>query len=585
MKRTQLFTKTSKTAPADEVARNAQLLIRAGFIHKEMAGAYAFLPLGLRVIEKIKNIVREEMNAIGGQETMMTALQPRELFERTNRWDDAVVDNWFKTELKSGVKLGLGLTHEEPFTISVGEYAQSYKDFPLFVYQIASKFRNELRAKSGILRCREFLMKDMYSFARSQTEHDELYEQAAAAYTRVYDRLGIGDITFRTKADGGYFTENYSDEYQTLSLIGEDTLFHVPGTDKWFNQEVAPSQAPLLDNQDKEEKPLENVEGEGVIGVNALAKMLGITPEQTTKTMLYVTDSGEVVAAAVRGGYDINEIKLRKVLNVKSLKLADEETVRKVTGAEIGYAGLLNLPKEVRVIVDESCANRTNFEMGGNQTNLHAMNVNWGRDLPSPEKFFDIKTAKEGDLDPETGQIYEVERSIEAGNIFPLESKYTDALDVYYTDEKGERQSIIMGCYGIGISRVMGIIAEVFADDRGLVWPKSVAPFQVYLINIGDDEEVLREATAIYKDLQVNGAEVIWDDRPEARPGEKFADADLMGIPWRVVVSAKTLNKNGFELKARASDETLDVGPRELILKILGQEFTDENVDKLKFVR
>ncbi len=427
MKRTQLFTKTSKTAPADEVALNAQLLIRAGFIHKEMAGAYAYLPLGLRVLEKIENIVRKEMNAIGGQEVMMTALQPRELFEKTNRWDDDVVDNWFKTSLKNDTQLGLGLTHEEPIVMSVGEFAQSYKDFPLYVYQIATKFRNELRAKSGILRCREFMMKDMYSFARNKAEHDELYEKAAAAYTRVYDRLGIGDITFRTKADGGYFTDDYSDEYQTLSEVGEDTIY--------------------LD----------------------LEKRIAINKE---------------------------------------------------------------------ILTDESLA-----KIGLKRENL-------------VEK-----------------------KSIEAGNIFPLESKYTDALDVYYTDENGERKSIIMGCYGIGISRVMGILAEVFADEKGLVWPENVAPFQVYLVQIGSSDDVTRETKTIYSDLQANAIEVLWDDR-DVRPGEMFADADLMGIPWRVVVSAKTLNDKGFELKSRTSDETEMVGPRELIMKLTGK-----NVDEIKMPR
>ncbi|MCL2451786.1 proline--tRNA ligase [Candidatus Saccharibacteria bacterium] len=567
MRRTQLFTKTLRQAPADETAENAKLLIRAGFVHKEMAGVYAYLPLGLRVIEKIKTIVREEMNAIGGQELQMTALQPRELFEQTNRWDDAVVDNWFKTELKNGARLGLGLTHEEPIVDILIPYIDSYRDLPLYAYQIGTKFRNELRAKSGILRGREFLMKDMYSFARNQTEHDELYEKAAAAYVRVYDRLGIGDRTFRAKADGGYFTENYSDEYQTLSPIGEDTLFHVPGTDKWFNQEVALSQAPRLENQDGEEKPLENVEGKGIIGVNELAKFLEIPMEQTTKTMLYVADGGEVIAAAVRGGYDINEIKLRKIVGAKNLKLADEATVRKITGAEIGYAGLLNLPPEVRIIVDESCSDRTNFEMGANQTNMHAINVNWGRDLPLPEKFYDIKIARESDLDPETGQVYETKKSVEAGNIFPLESKYSDALDLYYADENGQRHSIIMGCYGIGISRTMGIIAEIFADEKGLVWPDSVAPFQVCLINVGTDENVVKFTTDLYEKLQEKGIEVLWDDR-DARPGEKFADADLIGIPHRVVISPKTVERGAVEYKARTLDEITILSPDELLKKL-----------------
>ena len=244
MKATQLFTKTQKTVPADEKAKNAQLLIKAGFIHKEMSGVYAFLPLGVKVIEKIKNIVRQEMNAIGGQEVVMTTLQPKEIWQKTDRWDDAKVDNWFKTKLVNGTELGVGLTHEEPIVDVVGQYLRSYKDLPFSVYQIQSKFRNELRAKSGLLRGREFLMKDMYSFSKNQAQHEQVYEEIAGAYTKVYQRLGLGDITFRAKADGGIFTEKYSDEYQTLSDAGEDTLFCIPEDNVYYNQEVAPSKAP-----------------------------------------------------------------------------------------------------------------------------------------------------------------------------------------------------------------------------------------------------------------------------------------------------------------------------------------------------
>lgn len=401
MKRTELFTKTSKTTPADETARNAQLLIRAGYVHKEMAGVYAYLPLGLRVLENIKQIVREEMNAIGGQEVLMTTLQPRDIWEKTNRWDDAVVDNWFKTKLKNGTELGVGLTHEEPIVDALNPYVDSYKDLPVYIYQIGAKFRNELRAKSGILRGREFVMKDMYSFARTQAEHDELYERAATAYTRVYERLGIGELTYRTAADGGYFTERFSDEYQTLSEIGEDTVY--------------------VDE----------------------AKKLAINKEICTDE------------------------------NLAKLGLEKENLVEK--------------------------------------------------------------------------------KAVEVGNIFPLESKYSDALGLYYTDENGERQSVIMGCYGIGVSRVMGVLAEHFADDRGLVWPENIAPAQVYLINLGDDGEVIREANELYEALIKRGIEVIWDDR-DVRAGEKFADADLMGIPHRVVISQKLVNGDLYEYKSRISD-------------------------------
>lgn len=398
MRVSQLFTRTRKSAPGDEVAKNAQLLIRAGFVHKEMAGVYAYLPLGLRVLEKIKQIVREEMDDIGGQEVMMTALQPKEIFEKTDRWDDKKVDNWFKTKLANGTDLGLGLTHEEPIVDALSDYINSYKDLPIFVYQIQNKFRNELRAKSGLLRGREFVMKDMYSFARTQEEHLELYERAAEAYHRVYDRLGLGDITYRTAADGGIFTERFSDEFQTLSDIGEDTIY------------------------------------------------------------------------------------------------VDEEK---------------------RLAINE-------------------------------EVYTDENLAK---LGLEKSKLIE-KKGVEVGNIFPLETKYTDALDVYYTDENGEKQSIVMGCYGIGISRLMGVIAEHFSDDKGLIWPDNVAPFKVYLVQIGD---VADEAQKLYDQLTAAGHSVLWDDR-DIRPGEKFADSELMGIPHRIVISPKLVEQGKIEYKSRVSD-------------------------------
>lgn len=414
MRITQNFTRTLKNAPADEVAKNAQLLIRAGFIHKEMAGVYAYLPLGLRVLEKIKLIVREEMNAIGGQEVMMTALQPRDIFEKTDRWDDAKVDNWFKTKLANGTELGLGLTHEEPIVDALTPYVNSYKDLPIFVYQIQNKFRNELRAKSGLLRGREFVMKDMYSLARSQEEHLELYERAAEAYRRVYERLGIGDITYRTAADGGIFTERFSDEFQTLSEIGEDTIY------------------------------------------------------------------------------------------------VDEEK---------------------RLAINE-------------------------------EVYTDENLAKLG-LDK--AKLVE-KKGVEVGNIFPLETKYTDALDVFYTDESGKRQSIIMGCYGIGISRLVGVVAELTSDDKGLIWPEAIAPAKVYLVQIGS-EASKRKADELYQELQEKGVEVIYDDRDE-RPGAKFADAELMGIPYRLTVSDRLLESGQFELTERGSGKTDLLTQEEMFAKL-----------------
>lgn len=415
MRLSKLFTKTSKNIPADETARNAQLLIQAGFIHKDMAGVYSYLPLGKRVLDNIAHIVKEEMNAIGSLEVQLSILQPKDIWEKTDRWDDSKVDNWFKTRLKNGTELGISLTNEEPLTNALGNFVSSYKDLPAYVYQIHSKFRNELRAKSGLMRGREFLMKDLYSFSRDQKEHEAFYEQAAKAYMKVYDRLGIGDITYRTYASGGIFSK-FSDEFQTLSHVGEDTIYVHEDKRIAVNKEV-------------------------------------------------FTD--EVLA---------------------DLGLSKNELVER--------------------------------------------------------------------------------RAVEVGNIFSLGSKYTDALDVYFTDERSQRRSIIMGCYGLGISRLIGLLAEHFADERGLVWPEAVAPFKVYLARLGDDTAVVKQADELYEKLTKAGVETLYDDR-DARPGEKFADADLMGIPWRVVVSAKTQAAGKYELKSRQSTEVQQINEDEVV-KSLG---------------
>lgn len=563
MRRSKQFTKTLREAPADEVARNAQLLIRAGFIHKEMAGVYAYLPLGLRVIEKIKQIVREEMNQVGGEELLMTTLQPRDIWEKTNRWDDDVVDNWFKTKLLNGTELGVGLTHEEPIVDAAKPYISSYKDLPRSVYQIGNKFRNEKRAKSGLLRGREFIMKDLYSFARDQEEHEQVYENFADAYAKVYERLGLGDVTFRVKADGGIFTERYSDEFQTRTDIGEDTIFHALSSEHYYNQEVAPSRVPTTE-QPNEQLPMEAKHTPGVVGVKQLAKTLGVPVERTVKTMLYVIDD-IVTAVAVRGDYDVNEIKLRMALNAKSVALADEATVKRMTNAEVGYAGLIGLPDEVRIVVDDSVEPLVNFELGANKTDEHNINVNWDRDLPRPDRFYDVKEARDGDLSPETGEVYEVFRAVEVGNIFPLETKYTDLLDMYYLDEDGRRQSFVMGCYGIGVSRLMGVIAEHFSDDKGLVWPKNIAPYNIYLVSIG--EKGSEKADELYETLKGRGLDVLYDDR-DVRPGEKFADAELIGIPLRITVSDRGVDAGTYELTERKTGETSILTQEELLAKL-----------------
>jgi prolyl-tRNA synthetase len=399
MRQTQLFTKTRKENPADETSKNAQLLLRGGFIYKEMAGVYAMLPLGLRVLNKIIGIIREEMNGIGGQEVVLTALQEKELWEKTGRWSDETVDNWFKTALKNETELGLGFTHEEPLTRLMKEHIASYRDLPKAVYQFQTKFRNETRAKSGIMRTREFIMKDLYSFSKDKGEHDAFYETVKDAYLRIFKRMGLGDVTFLTFASGGVFAP-YSHEFQTLTDAGEDIVY---------------------------------VSKEKGIAVN-------------------------------------KEVYTDDVL--QNLGLTKDELVE--------------------------------------------------------------------------------EKAVEVGNIFTLGTRFSDALDLSYSDETGNKQAVFMGSYGIGPARVMGTIVEVLSDEKGIIWPEAVAPFRVHLVSLNVNDE----AEKVYKALEASGVEVLFDDREGIMAGEKFADADLIGIPYRIVVSERSLEKGGYELKKRTEKES-----------------------------
>jgi prolyl-tRNA synthetase len=411
MKVSQLFTRTRKDAPADEVSLNAQLLIRAGYVYKVMAGVYAYTPLGLRVLENIKQIVREEMDAIGGQELIMSSLQRKETWESTGRWDDKKVDIWFKSHLQDGTDVGFGWSHEEAILEMMQQYLKSYKDLPISVYQLQTKMRNELRAKSGIMRGREFVMKDMYSLHASQEDMDQYYEKVIAAYKKIYDRLGIGKETFVTFASGGAFTK-FSHEFQTICDAGED--------------------------------------------------------------ILYTNDDHSVA---------VNE------------EVLDEAT------KELG--------------IDKA----------------------------------DLKPVK----------------SAEVGNIFKFGSEKTDTMGIKVTGQDGTQQSIYLASYGIGITRVMGVIVEMFSDDKGIVWPENIAPYRVYLVSIGD---VAKEAEALYQELTDAGVSVLYDDR-DARPGEKFSDADLLGIPHRVVISDRLIKEGNVEYKARTSSDSEILTSKKLLDRLV----------------
>lgn len=417
MRLSQLFTKTRKQAPADETAKNAQLLIQAGFIHKEMAGVYAYLPLGLMVIDNIKAIVRDEMNKIGGQELIMTNLQRPELWQKTDRWSDENVDVWFKTKLQNDTPIGLAWSHEEPITDMMRNYVTSYRDLPIYVYQFQTKLRNELRSKSGIMRGREFVMKDLYSYSIDQESHEAFYDSTKVAYMNVFDRVGLGDITYITYASGGAFTKEFSHEFQTITDAGEDVIY---------------------------------------------------------------VDEAKNVA--------VNE----------------------------------------EMMSDESLEG-----LGLNRDNL-------------------VKR-----------------KAAEVGNIFSFGTDKTATLDLNFTTESGEQQPVYLGSYGIGVTRLMGVIAEHFSDDKGLVWPESVAPAKVYLARLDATDDVVTAADELYSRLTEAKITVLYDDRDE-RPGQKFADADLMGIPYRVVVSNRTVTAGAHELKSRTSDQTENLSIQDIINKLVG---------------
>lgn len=554
MKYSQLPFKTTKFISNDLQSKNAKLLKQAGYIHQEIAGVYTFLPLGLRVLKKVEQIVREEMDKIG-IEIEMSSLAPFSNWQKTGRAEK--VDVLMKasganilSQEKNSTEYILNSTHEEIVTPLVQEYVKSYKDLPCAVYQIQTKFRNEPRAKSGLLRCREFVMKDLYSFHTTEEDLKSYYEKAKEAYWNIFERLDLGKkFTYITLASGGDFTPDYSHEYQTVCDAGEDTIFHIKSQNLTYNREVAPSMAPPIQNTNEDMKQRKDIEAPGIIGVDELAKFLKVPMENTVKTILFEIDNKKLIAAAVRGNYDINTEKLKKIVNTEKLELAPAILVKKITSAEIGYAGIINLPQEVTIYFDDSMKGMKNFETGINKTNYHAININFERDIPSPKKFYDFKIAQEGDYYPKTGEKYEVYKACEVGNIFPLNLKFSKAFGYTYVDEKGEQKPVYMGCYGIGPSRLVGVLTEVFADNKGLVWPKQVAPFHIHLISLNQDER----ADEIYNNLKENGIEVFYDNR-NVSAGEKFSDADLMGMPYRLVISKKTGDK--IELKERTKQES-----------------------------
>jgi len=564
MRYSQLFGKTLKELPKDATVASHKFLYQGGFIRESTSGRYYFLPLGLRVLRNVQQIIKEEMDAAGAQEMVTPVLHPKSLWEETNR-DKATGFGLIGITDRRNNEFVLGGTAEEMFVDVVRKFQISYKDLPFNLYQFGQKFRDELRARGGLLRVREFIMKDAYSFHADEKDFVKEYENMRDTYSRIFSRLGLD--TLIVAADNGDIGGDYAHEFQVICDAGEDTIFHVPSKNLYFNKEIAPTQAPYFDQKGEKQRPMEEVKGEGIIGVEALAKFLKIPVEVTTKTILFETEKGQVIAAALRGEYDIDETKLKRFIGCMSLTLITPEKIKELTGAEVGYAGILNLPKSVKVYMDDSMKGRVNFEMGANRTHYHNINVNFGQDLPEPEKFYDFKETKDGDIYPETGETYVTHRGVEVGNIFQLGYHYSKKMhNATFTDKEGKEIPFYMGCYGIGLARTLATIVEKYHDDKGIIWPKVVAPFDVHLVGIRtQDEEIKKKAEMLYKSLQDAGIEVLYDDREDISAGQKFADADLIGMPVRLVVSPKTEDK--IEWKKRTEKESELISLEEVLTR------------------
>ncbi len=548
MKQSRLLGKTLREAPKDAQTAAHALMLRAGYIQQLCAGVYNYLPLLHRTLGKISQIVREEMEAAGGVELLLPALQPRELWVESGRWEryTAVDGIMFSFKDRRGATACLGPTHEEVITDVLRREVKSYKDLPKCAFQIQTKFRDEIRPRFGLMRAREFIMKDAYSFDADEAGLEAAYDAMRRAYHRICERIGF---RYRAvEADPGAIGGSGSQEFMVLADNGEDTILFCDRCDYAANQERAQSRLEEFP-QDPEPKAMQAVLGEGLIGVEPLARFLNIPVWKTTKTLIYQADD-QPVAVAVRGDCEVNETKVANLLGCKVLRLASPETIKKLTGAEVGYAGPIGLPPAVRILADQYAGNRVNFECGANQTNYHNINVNFGPDLPPPQ-FGDFKLAREAEGCPRCEGRLQAARGIEVGHIFKLGTKYSEAMNCRYLDAQGKSQPVIMGCYGIGISRMAAAWIEQNHDDKGIIWSRAIAPFDVHLIGLNlEDPAVSAQAEQIYQHLQQAGLEALFDDRP-ARAGEKFSDADLIGIPARLTISKRTLEQGKVEFKLR----------------------------------
>ncbi len=552
MRYSQLLLPTLKETPAEAEVVSHQLLLRAGFIRKLTAGVYSYLPLGIAAIRKVEKIVREEMNRAGAQELLLPMVQPGDLWQESGRWEKYGPE-LLRFKDRHDRDSCLGPTHEEVITDLIRKNVHSYRSLPLNLYQIQTKFRDEIRPRFGLMRGREFIMKDGYSFDATEKAAEETYQKMYDAYQRIFKRCGLA---FRAvEADTGTIGGSFSHEFMVLADTGEDTLVICKECSYAANMEKARCRQPEALPQQPEPLPLQKVETPGKRKVEAVTEFLGISPKNLVKTLVYLAD-GKPVAVLLRGDHEVQPVKLKNLLGAVEVEMASDQQVFDATGVPSGYLGPVNL--KIETVADQELTRMYNFAVGANEKNYHLINANLGRDF-TVKKIADLRMVTSEDRCPECGGTLELTKGIEVGHIFKLGTSYSEALKAKFLDSDGAERPFIMGCYGIGVSRTVAAAIEQNHDKDGMIFPLPIAPVQVTVLNLSPkDETISGAAESLYKELQDNAIEVLLDDRDE-RPGIKFKDADLCGIPYRVTVGKNFASDGSIEIRKRNSGDTISL--------------------------
>ena len=553
MKQSKLLIPTLKEVPNDAEALSHQMMLRAGYIRQVTAGMYAYLPLAFRVLTNIETIIREEMDKIDAVETLMPAVLPASLWRDSGRYE-TYGPNLFKFKNRHDSDFILAPTHEETYTMLIRDAVKSYKRLPLVMYQIQAKYRDEDRPRYGLLRGREFIMKDAYSFSLDDADLDRIYGQMEGAYERIFDRIGLNYRAI--VGDGGAMGGKDSKEFSAIAPVGEDTIVYSDSSDYAANLEMAKS---LFISKKSHATPadLEKIATPGVKSIEDLAAFLKVQPAELVKSMLYMADKDQPVLVLVRGDHEVNETKLKNYLNADFLDPATPEDAEKYLGASFGSLGPVGVGEDVKILADQYVGDMVNVAVGANEDGHHYINANIGRDFRI-DAYADLRTVQAGDVSPDGSGVLKFTKGIEIGHMFKLGTRYSDALGATVLDENGRQQPVVMGCYGIGVSRLLSAVAEQQADEHGLVWPRNIAPFDIHLIPVNLKKAEQADLTAeLEKQLTAAGYRVLTDDRKE-RPGVKFADSDLMGIPARITVGKKA-GEGIVEIKIRKTGETVEV--------------------------